>query len=162
MYCAQAKAWSDVNVSSKWGGHLLAPVRPFTHDEGLLLTDKHSNHAELMDPGEQAAILVYPPNCTSKHRPMDHEVIQAFDVRSRTKLLSARVDMTEVAPSLRRQLEDRMRERGTLRLTKGHHPHILDAMELGVGAREGVTWATIARGDSIRRRSLLEKLDREF
>lgn len=75
--------------------------------------------------------------------------MKRIKVSYRMKLLSARVDVMEVAPSLRKQAKERNMSRGTLGRSEGHQPHILDAVELGVTGWEEVTQSTIAVCDTL-------------
>ena len=57
----------------------------------MLLVDNCSSHGELVDDQEQVKVMTYPPNCTSKHQPMDAGIIAQTKVGYRGKLLDCRV-----------------------------------------------------------------------
>lgn len=144
-YYSQKNAWSDTRVFNLWWKDFLAFVRTFTRENVLLLMDNHSSHKDLVDPLGQVTVMEYPPNCTSKHQPMDQGVIQAWKTHYKSMLLSMRVDTMSSALQLREQARARGMKNGTKGLAEGHHAHLLDAAEIGVAAWEKVTQTTIAR-----------------
>lgn len=145
-YFSQKNAWSDTRVFKLWWSEVFLPhVRSVTSEKVLLIMDNHSSHADLVDPKEQVKILELPPNCTSKHQPMDAGIIAAWKVRYRTKLLGIRVDTMTSAAQLREQAKERKVIRGCMGLAEGGQPHILDAAELGLEAWKEVSAETIER-----------------
>ncbi|CAB1100091.1 unnamed protein product [Ectocarpus sp. CCAP 1310/34] len=101
-YFSQKNAWSDARVFKLWWLQVFLPhVRSVTSEKVILIMDNHGSHADLVDPKEQVKILELPPNCTSKHQPMDAGIIAAWKVRHRTKLLRIRVDTMTSAAQLR-------------------------------------------------------------
>ena len=107
--------------------------------------DKHSSHANLSDPSGQVTVIEYPPNCTSKHQPADQGIIHAWKKRDKTVLWSIRLDTMAKARELRRQAKEQKMKAGTLGLAQGYQPNILDAIELGRTAWDGVSKEVIAR-----------------
>lgn len=146
MYFSQKNAWSDSRVFKQWWTKVFLPhVRSVTSQKVLLIMDNHSSHADLVDPREQVTILELPPNCTSKHQPMDAGIIAAWKLRVRTKLLAVRVDTMASAPQLREQAKKRKVVRGCMGLAEGAPPHVLDAAEMGLAAWQELPEETIVR-----------------
>ncbi|CAB1107275.1 unnamed protein product [Ectocarpus sp. CCAP 1310/34] len=158
-YFSQKNAWSDARVFNLWWSQVfllfdnwvtriidhLPHVRSVTSEKVLLIMDNHSSHADLVDTKEQVKIRELPPNCTSKHQPMDAGIIAAWKVRYRAKLLGIRVDTMTSTTQLREQAKERKVIRGCMRLAEGAQPHILDAAELGLEAWKEVLPGTIKR-----------------
>lgn len=145
-YFSQKNAWSDVSVFQQWWSKVFLPhVRSVTSKKVVLVMDNHGSHANLVDSREQVTILELPPNCTSKHQPMDAGIIAAWKVRFKTKLLAIRVNSMSSAAQLREQAKQRRVVRGCMGLAEGAEPHILDAAELGVAVWNEVTEETIKR-----------------
>ncbi|CAB1115862.1 unnamed protein product [Ectocarpus sp. CCAP 1310/34] len=125
-YFSQKNARSDARVFKLWWSQVFLPhVRSVT--------------------SEKVKILELPPNCTSKHQPMDAGIIAAWKVRYRTKLPGIRVDTMTSAAQLREQAKERKVIRGCMGLAEGAQPHILDAAELGLEAWKEVLPETIKR-----------------
>ena len=75
----------------------------------------------------------------------DRGIIHAWKKRYKTALSSIRVDTMAEARELRRQAKEQKMKAGTLGLAQGYQPHILDAIELGRTAWDGVSKGVIAR-----------------
>ena len=145
-YFSQANAWSDGTTFNKWWQEVFIPfIRKWTHLPVLLLMDGCASHDQLVDPKEQITTMVYPPNCTSKHQPMDMGIIAATKRYYRKRLLSVRVSTMSAVSTLRAQAKASKMVAGTMGLAEGHPAHILDAAELMQAAWADVTPATIAR-----------------
>lgn len=145
-YFAQSNAWSDGPTFKKWWQEVFLPfIRRWTHDPVLLLMDGCSSHGDLIDPVGQVEVVMYPPNCTSVHQPMDMGIIAATKVIYRRELLDAKVSTMLVADALRAEAKSRKMARGTAGLAEGNHPHVLDAADLLKTAWDSMTPTTIAR-----------------
>lgn len=145
-YFQQANAWSDGVTFQKWWKQVFLPyARRHTHRPVLLIMDGCSSHSDLVDDRGQVTVITYPPNCTSKHQPMDMGIIAATKVRYRAKLLRIRVSTMNSVKALRRQAKPRKMPAGTAGLAEGHPAHVLDAAELLHEAWDDVTEGSIAR-----------------
>ncbi|CAM9511821.1 unnamed protein product, partial [Phaeothamnion confervicola] len=56
----------------------LPEIRRQTSKPVLLLVDNYSGHSALQDPRWKVTIAALPPNCTSRHQPVDQGIIVAF------------------------------------------------------------------------------------
>jgi hypothetical protein len=149
-YFNQAKAWSDSKTFTLtftlWYTEVFLPfVRRFTSRKVLLIMDNCSSHTSLEDPKGQVTVVELPPNCTSKHQPMDQGIIAAFKTRYRTRLLGLKADTMTSASQLRQAAAARKMRAGTKGLAEGHDPHVLDAAELAFEAWEGLDSESVAR-----------------
>ena len=145
-YFSQANAWSDSATFRKWWNEVFLPfVRKWTHDPVLLLMDGCKSHGDLVDPLGQVTVVLYPPNCTSVHQPMDMGILAALKLLYRRGLLDRKTATMLVAEQLRAEAKQKKMVKGTAGLAEGHHPHVLDAMELLYDAWILVTQTTIAR-----------------
>ena len=145
-YWSQANAWSDGPTFKTWWLEVFLPfIRRWTHLPMLLLMDGCSSHDSLVDSRKQVKTMVYPPNCTSKHQPMDMGIIAATKRHYRRRLLGVRASTMYVRETLRAQAKERKMVSGTMGLAEGHEAHALDAAELLRDAWSDVTPDTIAR-----------------
>ena len=145
-YFSQANAWTDNVTFRKWWKQVfLAHIRLTTHRQVLLLMDGCSSYEDLEDDRGQVLVMVYPPNCTSVHQPMDQGIIAATKVLYRKKLLDGKLSTMLVAPTLRAEAKKREMTPGTAELAEGHHPHMLDAADLLKSSWSSITAQTIAR-----------------
>lgn len=145
-YFSQANAWSDGWTFRRWWLEVFLPfVRRWTRLEVLCLVDGCSSHDLLEDPEGQVKVMAYPPNCATKHQPMDVGIIAATKLRYRTRLLNVRVSTMGLVETLRAQANGRKMAAGTAGLAEGHDAHILDAAEILQAAWEDVTATSIAR-----------------
>lgn len=145
-YFSQANAWSDSATFKQWWLEVFIPfIRQWTHLPVLLLMDGCASHDLLVDPKEQIKTMTYPPNCTSKHQPMDMGIIAATKREYRKRLLSRRVSTMSLTSTLRAQANARKMTAGTMGLAEGHPAHILDAAEMMHASWAAITPDTIAR-----------------
>lgn len=145
-YFQQANAWADTATFRKWWLEVFLPhIRRTTHRPVLLLMDGCSSHEDLEDDKGQVTVMVYPPNCTSVHQPMDQGIIATTKVLYRKELLDVKLSTMLVASQLRAEAAERKMARGTAGLANGHHPHVSDAAELLKLSWGRVTTQTIAR-----------------
>lgn len=145
-YFSQNNAWSDGPTFRKWWLEVFLPfVRRWTHEPVLLLINGSLSYGGMEDPTRQVTVMMYPPNCASKHQPMGLGIIATTKVYYRSRLLSLRASTVTGAETLRAQSKDRKMVAGTVGLAEGHSPHMLDAAELLHSAWGDVTEHTIAR-----------------
>lgn len=145
-YFQQANAWADTATFRKWWLQVFLPhIRRTTHRPVLLLMDGCSSHEDLQDDKAQVTVMVYPPNCTSVHQPMDQGIIAATKVLYRRELLDVKLSIMLVAAQLRAEAKERKMARGTQGLANGSHPHMSDAADLLKLSWSKVTTQTIAR-----------------
>lgn len=145
-YFQQANAWADTETFRKWWLQVFLPhIRRTTNLPVLLLMDGCSSHEDLEDDKGQVTVMVYPPNCTSVHQPMDQGIIAATKVLYRKELLDMKLSTMLVASQLRAEAAARKMTRGTAGLANGHHPHVSDAAELLKLSWSRVSTQTIAR-----------------
>lgn len=145
-YFSQANAWSDgATFKKSWLEVFIPFIRQWTHLPVLLLMDGCASHDFFVDPKEQIKTMVYPPNCTSKHQPMDMGIIAATKRHYRKMLLNVRVSTMSAASDLRAKAKARKMMTGTMGLAEGHPAHVLDAAELMQAAWAALTAVTIAR-----------------
>jgi hypothetical protein len=146
LYLSQQKAWSDSKTFKQWFTQGFLPhLRGVDSQKALLIMDNCSSHEDLEDPSGRVKIATLPPNCTSKHQPMDQGVIAAFKTRYRSKLLMMRASTMYTAAQLREQAKARRMTKGTMGLAEGHDPHILDACELALDAWKDVERESVVR-----------------
>lgn len=120
-------------------------IRKWTHEPVLLLMDGCASHDDWVDPKGQIKTMAYPPNCTSKHQPMDMGIIAATKRHYRRRLLNMRTSTMSVASTLLAQAKARKMVAGTMGLAEGNSAHILDAAEILQAAWGDITPGTIAR-----------------
>ena len=145
-YWSQANAWPDGPTFKKWWLEVFLPfIRRWTHLPVLLLMGGCSSHDSLVDSRKLVKTIVYPPNCTSKHQPMDMGIIAATKRHYQRRLLGVRASTMYVRETLRAQAKERKMVSGTMGLAEGHETHALDAAELLRDAWSDVTRDTIAR-----------------
>ncbi|CAN0182990.1 unnamed protein product [Ectocarpus sp. 4 AP-2014] len=144
-YFSQANAWSDGATFKKWWlEEFILFIRKWTHQPVLLLMDGCASLDLLVDPTGQITTMVYPPNCTSKHQPMDMGIIAATKRHYRKRLLRLRVSTMSVTSTLCAQAKARKMTSGTMRLAEGHPAHVLDAAELLEAEWDDLTESSIA------------------
>lgn len=148
-YFSQSNAWSDGKTFKKWFEEVFLPFARQhtrgTEEKVLLLMDCCASHDELSDPEGRVRIMMYPPNCTSLHQPMDMGIIAATKLHYRRRLLRRRTDLLPMAETLRDVATKSKMRAGTKGLMQGHQPHVLDAAQLIYLAWADVTQTTISR-----------------
>ena len=92
--------------------------------------DGCSSHEDLEDDRGQVKVMVYRPNCTSVHQPMNQGITAATKALYRKKLLDVKLSTILVPPTLRAEAKEREMTPGTAGLAEGHHPHMLGAADL--------------------------------
>ena len=96
----------------------------------MCLIEGCASHDLLVDLKGQVETMVYPPNCTSKHQPMDMGIIAATKLHDRRRFLSVRVSTKAVADTLRTRAKERKIAAGMAVFVESHATHVLDAAEL--------------------------------
>ena len=138
-------AWSDQATFSSWFHEVFLPhIRSCTSKPVLLVMENCSGHGNLTDPHGQVSIAELPPNCTSKHQPMDMGVIAAWKQRYQSRLLTKRTELLFIQETLHQAATAKKMKKGEMSLADGKNVHVLDAAELGKTAWEEISQETIA------------------
>ena len=131
QHFAQSNAWSDGATCRKWWMEAFLPIiRSWTTLPVLCLIEGCASHDLMVDLKGQVETIVYPPNCTSKHQPMDMGIIAATKLHDRRRFLSVRVSTKAVVDTLRAQAKERKIATGMAVFEESRTAHVLDAAEL--------------------------------
>ncbi len=93
-YWSQANWWMDSDGFVHWIQIGYNEVQKLSNGPWLLLMDNCGGH-ELIFMLDRVRIEFLPPRSTTKHQPLDFELIASAKIRYRTKLLSAILDVME-------------------------------------------------------------------
>ena len=112
----------------------------------MLLDDNCVPHGEaLEDPLGQVEVIYLPPNCTSKHQPMDAGIIAAIKKNARTKYLLKLLRLFDEREGLRAAAKRLKMPTGTKGVDQGYPAHIYDAMGFMQEAWDQLSSQSIAK-----------------
>ena len=128
-YTNQKNAWMDQHVMQHWFDTVFVPYvkRHFGSRKVLLLLDNCSGHGGLVNHHANIVIRFLPPNCTSKHQPMDQGIIAYVKNIYKRMVAEALLDVLENWDDLR-ELGKSMKP-GTAGLSFRHPAHLMDAAQ---------------------------------
>lgn len=89
-----------------------------------------SHSDDLVGPKGQVTVMTYPPNYTSKHQPMDMDIISVTKRLYRLKLLRIHVSTTAHVRDLREQAKEQKMVASMAGFAKGHSFNPRDAAEI--------------------------------
>lgn len=96
------------------------------------------------DPKGKVRVIVYPPNCICKHRPIDMSIIAAAKLQYKRNLLDIRAPTMTVAPAFCAQAKA-SKKASEAGLVKDNALHVSDVATLLKDAWDGVSQTAIAR-----------------
>ena len=126
-YDSQPNAWMTTSLCQKWFDNIFYKVvkNKFPNEKIALVWDNFRGHSiNCSDP----FIHIYelPPNCTSRHQPLDQGIISVLKQQYRKKMLRRFLAMLDNWDAIYATPAPH----GCNRLQNGHLPNILDAMWL--------------------------------